>query len=259
MIYAYRVFLFLLYTVASYQGALAFISQRQLLSASRFASLRRYAVPDWLKQGNDGINEEQGVSEETITVRFINTPSGKDVVVPNVSQGSNLLFIGDSVGVKLPRACRTGLCGSCTCEVQDPQAIKTDTNPRAGFATIRACSTKCYVPDAMTEMVVDVGRMRRIKKSASTEAKVSVDTSRSETLSDEDDEDNEGEMIDPMARFGDNWENDFKPLWELSSVKDGKLQSMDPKTKVVSIYNKYVNFFMHLSGCRSYPLLLLSY
>ena len=42
----------------------------------------------------------------------------------------------------------------------DPMAIATASNPRDGFATIRACSTKCYVPPGMEEMVVDVYRMQ---------------------------------------------------------------------------------------------------
>ena len=100
----------------------------------------------------------------TITVRFINTVSGKDVIVDNVERGSNLLAVGDNAGISLPRACRTGLCGSCTCEVQDPNAIATTTNPRDGYATLRACSTKCFVPEGMKEMVVDVHRMKKTKK-----------------------------------------------------------------------------------------------
>lgn len=122
---------------------------------------RRSAVPEWL-QGGDS---EGSVNTQTLTVRFINTPTGEDVVVNNVLAGSNLLALGDENGIKLPRACRTGLCGSCTCEVMDPAAIQTDTNPRAGFATIRACSTKCGLPSGMSEMVIDVGRMRKTKKS----------------------------------------------------------------------------------------------
>ena len=52
----------------------------------------------------------------------------------------NLLAIGDHDGIRLPRACRTGLCGTCTCEVKDPEVIVTVTNARAGFATIRTVS-----------------------------------------------------------------------------------------------------------------------
>ena len=84
----------------------------------------------------------------TVQVRFINTPSGKDVV-STVRAGENLLFAGDGCGVKLPRACRTGLCGSCTVDVVDPNALITEMSLREGFATLRACSTKCFVPPGM--------------------------------------------------------------------------------------------------------------
>eukprot|EP01035_Chromulina_nebulosa_P020410 gene20410-26487_t len=82
---------------------------------------------------------------------------GKDIV-GEVLQGDNLLAVGDRLGVKLPRACRTGLCGSCTCDIQDPNAIATTTNPRDGYATTRACSTKCFVPEGMNEMVDPMAR-----------------------------------------------------------------------------------------------------
>lgn len=157
------------------------------------------AVPDWLKE--DATNDD--IEDKTLTVRFINTPTGKDVVVDGVIEGTNLLFIGDSAGVKLPRACRTGLCGACTTEVQDPLAIATSTNPRAGFATLRACSTKCYVPNGLTEMVVDVHRLKPTKK------KIGGSTSSQV-------EEYEETMANPMARFSGDWERDFKPNWELA-------------------------------------------
>lgn len=68
--------------------------------------------------------------------------------------GANLLVVGDEAGVKLPRACRTGLCGSCTCEVKDNNAID-------GFATIRACSANVFIQEGENEMVVDVYRMKQ--------------------------------------------------------------------------------------------------
>lgn len=118
--------------------------------------------PVFISPTEDAVIDSEYV-EPMITVRFINTVGGKDVVTV-VEQGSNLLFIGDQAGVKLPRSCRTGLCASCTCEVQDPQAVATASNPRDGYATIRACSTKCYVPPGMEEMIVDVYRMQLSKK-----------------------------------------------------------------------------------------------
>ena len=163
------------------------------------------AVPEWLTQpANSGseAGEDRGEGPEErvemMTVRFINTASGKDVVA-EVEMGSNLLFVGDQFGVKLPRACRTGLCGSCTCEVKDLGAIQTDSNPRAGFATIRACSTKCFLQEGQDEMVVDVYRMQN--KVVTAQGTLVADPSKSAKTS------------DPMARFSDNWEKDFRPSW----------------------------------------------
>ncbi len=155
MIYTRHFFL----AILIYQAAVPVSAFLQLRSIK--ASTRSFGVPDWLVGDDTAAN---AVDEYTLTVRFINTPSGKDVIVEKVEAGSTLLAIGDSVGIELPRACRTGLCGSCTCEVQDPLAIKTPTNCREGFATVRACSTKCYLAEGMQEMVVDVQRMRKIKK-----------------------------------------------------------------------------------------------
>jgi ferredoxin len=118
---------------------------------------------------------DQQVNSDLITVRFINTLQGQDVVV-KAPLGENLLFVGDNAGVKLPRACRTGLCGSCTCEVKDPTIKNTNPNVPEGFATIRACSSRCYVPPGMTEMIVDVGRMKRTSlKTSSSKSKTETD------------------------------------------------------------------------------------
>lgn len=113
--------------------------------------------------------------EETVTVRFVNTPNGEDVLVRNVDQGSNLLAVADNAGVRLPRACRTGLCGSCTCEIQDPTATASEFNPREGYLTIRACSARCVPPEGMQELVVDVGRMRKVKRKGGADTPSSQD------------------------------------------------------------------------------------
>lgn len=158
--------------------------QTALRSYHRF-NTKVHEVPGWLR-GDSGA--DVALQIDTLTVRFINTPSGKDVIVPDVEAGSNLLAVGDKVGIQLPRACRTGLCGSCTCEVIDPNAVKTETNPKAGYATVRACSTRCFLPDGLTEMVVDVKRMRKIKKKIGRGAE-------KESTGDEDDEDFDGTMV----------------------------------------------------------------
>jgi hypothetical protein len=165
-------------------------------------------VAEWLK-GKD-INDDEQI--EMINVRFINTLQGKDVIAV-VPAGANLLAVGDENGVKLPRACRTGLCGSCTCEVQDPEAIKTDSNPREGFATIRACSSKCFVPPGMNEMVVDVQRMKN-RAIAQSNAKENRKSGGLKTLNNLEDE-----YVDPMARFTGNWEKEFRPQWDLAKEK----------------------------------------
>lgn len=157
MIYALIQFLQLLIFMAvlhSHQNIVcAFVNSKSLLLRTH-----RFAVPDWLTEPQEDVAVPP--KPTLISVRFINTVNGKDVTI-QVEAGTNLLAVGDSAGVKLPRACRTGLCGSCTCEIQDPAAIATSSNPRDGFATIRACSANCYVPQGMDELVVDVHRMRK--------------------------------------------------------------------------------------------------
>lgn len=39
---------------------------------------------------------------------------------------------------------------------------------------------------------------------------------------------------DPMARFSDNWENDFRPQWELEKLKQGQVGvASDPRARAV--------------------------
>lgn len=192
MIYASAVLaLFLLSPAASFTPSLP-VTRRKSGGATRI----RAATAD----------ERNGL----ITVRFINPVGGKDVVT-TAEPGANLLLVGDAAGVKLPRACRTGLCGSCTCDLQDPLAIKTATNARDGFATIRACSVKCFLPEGMDEMVVDVYRMGVGKG-----RKPVVPSSATSTKEEEQDDDSSSSSYtDPMARFSGNWEKEFRPNWEL--------------------------------------------
>lgn len=88
-----------------------------------------------------------------IAVRFTNTPSGKDVVAA-ANIGDPLLRVGDSVGVVIPRACQSGLCASCTCDIVDLGNKRVET--------VRACQTGVYAEDGM-EMVIDVARMKEVR------------------------------------------------------------------------------------------------
>lgn len=96
------------------------------------------------------IDYELGPGE--VGVRFINTPSGSDVVAA-ARPGEPLLAVGDSVGIRIPRACQSGLCGSCTCDV-------LDSTLEEGRQTIRACQAKVAIPDGGPELIVDVERMK---------------------------------------------------------------------------------------------------
>lgn len=91
-----------------------------------------------------------------IGVRFINGPKGVDVIAA-AQPGENLLSVGDSVGVHIPRACQSGLCGSCTCDL-------LDTSQPDGRQTVRACQTGVSIPDDGPELIVDVSRMKTAKK-----------------------------------------------------------------------------------------------
>ena len=93
-----------------------------------------------------------------VTVRFINTPAGEDVTT-TAELGEVLMQVGDRVGIAVPRGCRTGLCGACTCDIQDPTwkaaaALSApgapkragDLGPRDGWQTVRACSAEVALP-----------------------------------------------------------------------------------------------------------------
>lgn len=96
-----------------------------------------------------------GLRRGELAVRFTNTPHGDDVVV-GAKPGDILLAVGDSAGIRIPRACVSGICGSCTCDIVDP-------NSPDGVQTIRACQTPVQDMDGSAEMVIDLSRMRETR------------------------------------------------------------------------------------------------
>ena len=170
-------------------------------------------------QNNANIQENE--EEDMITVRYTNTISGKDLIT-NVKRGENLLFHSDQSGIALPRACRTGLCGSCTVDIKDSSTMTSDTSPREGFATVRACSARCFLPPGEKEMVVDVYRLSGKSITSSSSSSLSSSTLHSEI---------NVKAKDPMARFGDNWEAEFKPQWELDKPVGGRGGAPSSKTE----------------------------
>ncbi|CAM9962515.1 unnamed protein product, partial [Phaeothamnion confervicola] len=64
--------------------------------------------------------------------------------------------VAERAGVKIATSCRSGLCGTCTTDLEDPNWRTGSYRP--GHQTIRACVAKCSVPKGCEEMVLDVYR-----------------------------------------------------------------------------------------------------
>lgn len=160
----------------------------------------KMGMPEHMTEGESPPDDAAG---EFVKVRFVMGRGKKDIVV-DANLGANLMLVGDECGVKMPRACRTGLCGTCTTSVKDPMAVVTASNPREGWATIRACSTKCYPPPDLDEMIID---MEFTSKRA---AGGSTDSPAGTVVEDVKPDGN------PMERFSGDWEREFKPSWELN-------------------------------------------
>lgn len=125
MIYSLLVFLYVLLNISRNHGyfitsnnrpfkLVDTIHSREGNTIGKHRSLQLYDINQYYTQpvpvsdnSHDGTTDSI-VSNELITVRFINTLSGKDVIAEDIEIGANLLAVGDKIGVKLPRACRTG-------------------------------------------------------------------------------------------------------------------------------------------------------
>jgi len=83
-----------------------------------------------------------------------NAPGNDRDVVILTTPGKNLLHLGDENGITIPRACRTGLCGTCTASLEDPSWTgEGEEGGSEGIQTIRCCSAQAMVPDGCDEMV----------------------------------------------------------------------------------------------------------
>lgn len=115
--------------------------------------------------------------------------------------GTNLLKIGDELGIRIPRQCRTGLCGSCTADVKDPtwdggNADEENGGGRVGYQTVRTCRSGAMLPAGCDEMIIDCYRMVESAKL-----------------------DEEGNVLqmNPLD-FGDGWEEEYVPNYRGGSV-----------------------------------------
>lgn len=85
--------------------------------------------------------------EGEVAVRFINAPgrspsTGENDIIAAAKPGEVLMAVADSVGVILSRGCMTGLCGTCTCDLEDPSWPDSR-------AMLRACSAKVCPPSTL--------------------------------------------------------------------------------------------------------------
>ena len=151
---------------------------------------------------------------EMVPVRFINTPTGDDVISA-VPKDAILLFAGDNCGLHISRGCKTGLCGACTVDLVDPtwdaeaHELAGNKDGRPGFQTVRSCSTNVGLLPGQDELVVDLFRTTEQKNgSAGSEA-----------------------MEDPMARFGESWEKDFVPDYKSQGIESPIEKKMTPEEK----------------------------
>jgi hypothetical protein len=55
-------------------------------------------------------------------------------VIAAAKPGEVLIAVADSVGIHIPRGCMTGLCGACTCDMED-------LSFPGNRGILRACST----------------------------------------------------------------------------------------------------------------------
>lgn len=142
---------------------------------------------------------------DMIKIRFVNGPNGKDIV-HQAKLGANLMKEADEAGIYISRGCKSGLCGSCTCDLKDPAFVAADNamvnnaDGREGFQAIRACTTNVQLLPGQKEMVIDLWRM---KDSGSEKAD------------------------DPMSRFGEDWEKDFRPNTRGTGKGKGEIPDED--------------------------------
>jgi len=139
------------------------------------------------------------ISDKAIPVRFVNFDPKNPLrqLVAYVPEGKNLLKIGDEAGIHIPRQCRSGLCGSCTADVKDPNWFEEGS--RQGYQTIRTCQAGAMVPSGCEEMVVDLYRMLNEQPEV---VEAGGENAKQATL----------RVASPtMSNFQDDWEKDFAP------------------------------------------------
>jgi 2Fe-2S iron-sulfur cluster binding domain len=151
------------------------------------------------------------LKEGEVAVRFIGTEDGVDRVIA-AKPGDAVVATAAKAGVKIATSCRSGLCGTCTTDLEDPNWPSSKTY-RPGYQPMRACVAKITVPPGCEEMVLDVYRGsaagRKLNKNL-----IPEDLAEGLNLA-------ASELPEAMSRFGENWENDFKPDYKMGGRGSG--------------------------------------
>mmetsp|Transcript_30087 Transcript_30087/g.36746 ORF Transcript_30087/g.36746 Transcript_30087/m.36746 type:complete len:326 (-) Transcript_30087:80-1057(-) len=155
------------------------------------------AVKAAVKQSEAAEEEE----ERLIPVRFVNFDTHNPLRQKTVhaAEGTNILKISDEAGVRIPRQCRSGLCGSCTADVKDPTWEDGD---RAGYQTVRTCLAGAMLPAGCEEMVIDCYRLVDTAAPGEVTAGGPGAAAASTRVS---------TAAPSMKNFEDGWEADFVP------------------------------------------------
>lgn len=141
---------------------------------------------------------------QKVPIRFINFETiGGQERVAYAEPNANILKVADEAGVKIPRQCRSGLCGSCTTDVKDPTWTEGE---RLGYQTVRACQAGAILPAGCEEMVLDCFRIGSSSGAVGSGAAGVTVESGSVSMDKK-----------PLMNFEDGWEDDFSPDYKTSS------------------------------------------
>ncbi len=145
-------------------------------------------------------------------------------VLTFAKEGEMLLRVARRVGITIPTSCRTGICGTCTMDLEDPMWEENQSKAdqgveREGYITFRTCVAKAGIPIGHEEMVIDCWRML--------------------STSNEEDKNNVGGKINlapAMKQFQDGWEAEYRTTSK--STKPKSSQKVD----------RYGNFIVDKKG-----------
>ncbi len=163
-----------------------------------------------------------------VPVRFINVPGrspgggedgqytggGEQGVLTYAKKGDMILKVAKMVGIIIPTSCRTGICGTCTMDLEDPMweenlSRASQGVEREGYIPFRTCCAKATgVPVGHKEMVIDCWRML----SASNEDKNTNNHSPGGKIN----------LAPAMKQFQHGWEAEYRTTFKPAKPESNK-------------------------------------